>query len=266
MRPCLLSVVPVILILLISAVADAGVVMQKVRYQEGVSGKQNGELLISGNKIRINDIDSNVSSIIDLNSGEYIIMDHENKNYTRTDIEHFLNEAERFTESMHNSVERHLYSLPPEQEKHVRELLRQNEFIGEKKNRSSVRIRKVDDRTRISGMHTVKYQIFLDNRLVEEVWLLNGEQLGGELDLEKMSELMKKYRVLNKKISTREISNSEQYSNLFSKGFPLKTADHFFGSSVFVEEVTDLSFRDLDSSHFTVDPSYNKKPLSSLFE
>lgn len=265
MKTCIYLALLIITLVFFPENSISGVIMEQVRYQKGTSEKQTGNILIEDNKLRFNDLDSNYSSIIDIDNDKVVLMDHNARTYVSTSMKEYLSTVRKKTREMEQDMEKHLSSLPPDQQKTVKELMKKNKLNSEKPPRSKLNVKKTNDINKIAGEDAVKYQVYIDGSLREEIWITEREELRNEIDFVKISEMMKKFKLMSNSHAAENLVELEQYTQLFKKGFPIKTVDYTFGETVFIEEVTDIRTEDIPEEKFQPRSGYTEKTLESLF-
>jgi len=260
-----LSLTIILFFLISAAISRAGIVMNQVRYQKGDKTMQKGNILIQNNRLRFNDLDSNVSSIIDFNNENMIIIDHNKKTYISTTLDEYIKGVEEMTSRMEKEMEDHLDSLPPEQQKPVKELMKKNKLQTEKKKKSTLSVKQTSEVSNIAGLDSSKFQILIDGQLNEEIWVSSSEKFKNELDFGEFASTMKKLKTISQMYSTHKLANTDLLNDIYGKGYPLKTADYSVNKAVYIEEVTDINSMDIKEDSFKPDPDYTEKTLDSLF-
>lgn len=266
MRSCLVTTVILVALAFSTQISLSGIVMQQVRYERGSSDKQTGNIMIQDNKLRFNDLDSNYSSIIDIDNDRVILIDHSSKTYISTSLNEYLSEVEKKKKQMEEDMKNHLSALPPDQQETVKELMKKNKLNSEQQKRSKLNIRKTDMTSKIAGEDAVKYEIYIDGKLNEEIWITERADIRNEMDFTKVSDMMKKFKLMGNTTTAENLLHVDEYAELFEKGFPIKTVDHSFGKVIYVEEVTDIKTEEIEEDEFQPRKDYSEKTLESLFK
>ncbi len=120
---------------------------------------------------------------------------------------------------------------------------------------------------KIAGYKSVKYEIYEDGRLIEEIWTSN-QVLGNEIDIKKMSNYLQKIKDISENAGGMTINPEGQmvYKEVFESGFPMKTVDHDSGDGVYIEEITKVSKANLNDSDFLAPSDYKKITLQEMME
>lgn len=248
----------------------AGIVMDQVRYElSNASKKDKGLILMQSNKMLFKDLTNNISTLFDLNKDEMVIIDHNKKIYTVAKPEDFAKAAEDVAKKMQAEIEKHLENLPPEQRESVKKMMEKNGNFPmvQATNSSVISISNTGKAEKIAGYSSKKYEVFRDGNLDEEIWVSNEIGFQKEIDISKMSRLMKEFKKISKKFGGGDVTNEEAYIEIFEKGgFPMKTVDHSFGNAVYVEEVEKVTGRDISDSELEVPSDYKQKTLDSIIK
>lgn len=262
----LFRLILVLIVIAFPAVCNSGIVMQQVRYQKGSSERQSGNILIEDNRLRFNDLDSNVSSIIDIQNDRILLLDHNKRTYVETTVEEYLATASQMMREMEQDMKEHLSVLPPEQQDTLKKLMKKNDLESDKSKSSTLDVKNTQAVATIANKQASKYEVYIDGKLYEEIWIGDRSDYSNEVDFSKISAMMKRFKVVSTGHSTNLIVNDEQYTKLFQKGFPLKTVNYSFNKSVYVEEVTDIKTEEVSEEKFRPEPGYEEVPLDSLFK
>jgi len=257
-------------LILFAYTAVCGIVMDQVRYEiKDSSKKDKGVLLIQNNKMLFKDTSNNVSTLFDFDKDQMIVLDHNQRTYTVIDPKEFVKAVEDYTKKMEEYRKKHLENLPPEQREVVEKMIKEKEAeSGLQKNQKIViNVKDTEQTEKIAGYTSRKYDVLYNENLNEEIWLTKDLNIQKELDINKMSNLMTEFKKVNKRLGENTVTNEEAFINLFKDGgFPMKTIDHSFGETVFVEEVVDVSEKDIPSSEFDLPSGYEERTVQSLLQ
>ena len=264
-----IALINLFFLLLLTYSSVSGIVMDQVRYELNDSGKKDkGVLLIQNNKMLFKDTTNNVSTLFDFDRDRMVVLDHNRKTYTVIDPKVFVKEVEAYTKKMEELRKKHLENLPPEQREMVEKLIKEREAKNNPGNKPFVISIKDREKTeKIAGYPSKKYDVMYNENLNEEIWLTKDLGIQKELDINKMSNLMSEFKKVNKRLGDNTVKNEEAFINLFRNGgFPMKTIDHSFGESVYVEEVVDVNQKDIPSSEFDLPTGYEERTVQSLIQ
>ncbi len=255
-------------LILFAGYSHSGIVMEQVRYELKSPGKKDkGLLLIQDNKMLFKDTTNNVSTLFDFNKDQMIVLDHNSQTFTVIDPKAFVKAVEEYTKKKEEMRQKHLESLPPEQREMVEKMIKQRELESGKDSSGKIviSIKSTDESTIISGYNASKYEVFYNDKLNEELWLTNDLDIQNELELKKMSNLMTEFKRINKRLGDNTVVNKDAFIKLFANGgFPLKTVDHSFGETVYIEEVVDIKKQDIPKDDFKLPSGYKEKSVKEL--
>ena len=254
------------LIFTVSLVSEAGVLMKQERYQKGSSSRQQGSIMIQENKLRFNDLDSDFSSIIDLVDNKIYFIDHNSRVYTKSTLDEYVSTVKEKASIMEEEMKMHFSALPPDQQDTIKELMKRNSIPSGKQGKSRLDVKKTQSVDEIAGAKAVKYEVYIDGELNEEIWISDKQEIRSELNYQRISEMIKDFKVLSNHFYSDELLNNQQYSELFQKGFPLKTINHSFENSVYVEEITDIKAEEFSVEKFRPEPGYKRGSLDTIFQ
>ena len=257
------------LLILLTYSSVSGIVMDQVRYEQNNSAKKDkGVLLIQNNKMLFKDTTNNVSTLFDFERDKMVVLDHKQKTYTVIDPKAFVREVEAYTKKMDELRKRHLENLPPEQREMVEKMIKEREAQNDLQNKPIIiSVKDTEQTEKIAGYTSKKYDVLYNENLNEEIWLTKDLNIQEELDVNKMSNLMSEFKKVNKRLGDNTVKNEDAFINLFRDGgFPMKTVDHSFGESVFVEEVVGVNQKDIPSSEFDLPTGYEERTIQSLIQ
>ena len=256
------------LFVLLTYTSFSGIVMDQVRYEQKNSGKKDkGVLLIQNNKMLFKDTTNNVSTLFDFDRDQMVVLDHNKQTYTVIDPKVFVKEVEAYTKKMEELRKKHLENLPPEQREMVEKMIKEREAENMQNKQIIISVKDTEQTEKIAGYDSKKYDVLYNENLNEEIWMTKDLNIQNELDTNKMSNLMTEFKKVNKRLGDNSVKNEEAFINLFRNGgFPMKTVDHSFGDSVYVEEVIAVNKKDIPKSEFDLPTGYEERTIQSLIQ
>ena len=257
-------------LLILTSSSVSGIVMDQVRYEIKDAGKKDkGVLLIQNNKMLFKDTTNNVSTLFDFDKDQMIVLDHNKKTYTVINPKEFVKAVEEYTVKMEAYRKKHLENLPPEQRELVEKMIKEREAEAGLQRNSNVviSVKNTEQTEKIAGYTSKKYDVMYNENLNEEIWLTNDLNIQKELDINKMSSLMTEFKKVNKRLGDNSVKNEDAFIKLFKEGgFPMKTVDHSFGESVYVEEVVGVNQKDIPDAEFDLPKGYEERSVQSLLQ
>ena len=246
----------------------SGIEIVQTRYQEGDGKKDNANVLMQNNILVFNDLSNKASTIINLDKGIMTIVDHNQKAFIEATPEEFGKAAELYSQKVKSEMEKHLDSLPPEQQEVVKEMMKSNGMdLSDNKTKITISVKEVDDQKMIAGFNTKKYEIYKDEKLDEELWVSNQFGFDKEIDVKKMSKIFYRFKKVSKNFGQYQLVNEDLYIKIFEEGgFPLKTVEYGFGDAKYIEIVQTIIERNISSSELEIPKNYKQNTLDSLFK
>ncbi len=180
-------------------------------------------MLIDNNRVKSSDPDGGF--IFDVKSGAFIMIDNQGKTYWKGNLSDF---REKYYKAMKGAVEQMLANLPPEQQEMYKQMFGDMVEIYAEPDKSRVEALNVNiddtgETTDIAGYKSTKYLVNVDGNLVEQIWLSDGLDISGDLDLKAMINLMNEIRPNLDDEFLYEYSDA--YIDLWEKGFRMKSID-----------------------------------------
>ncbi|MEX0999566.1 MAG: DUF4412 domain-containing protein [Thermodesulfobacteriota bacterium] len=248
----------------------AGLVVERERYEEG-GQKVIGTIYMQDNKVKSFDEEGQFSAIFDLNTGEMIQVDNLSKTYSSTKAEDYFAYYKQYSLKMKTAMMQQLSELPPNQRAQAEGMMKRQgiELPGNNVRAVDVTLKKTGDTNKIAGYEAVKYEIYRDGKLDEEIWTSSYVGFQEEIDMKEMIEYLSELRKIEDSMrgSSSLSQESEQaYTELFSTGFPMKTIDYPLSGNSIVEETIKVSKKQIDSKEFQAPKGYKKVPLQQMLQ
>lgn len=258
-----------IVFFLVAYDAFGGLIMEQVRYQQGSSEKQRGTIYISDNKIKFADEDKKAEAIFDLNTGVMIQIDNVNKRYVIAKPDEYFEFMKNLTSKMNDEIQKQLSQLPPEKRAEMEKMMKSQGLIpsGNVSKPKKLTLRDTGSSESIAGYKSLKYELYEDGKLGEEIWISKDLKFSKEIDMKKLSKYIGKIKELtyNAKGGDGSIDGEEKvFREIYESGFPMKTIDHSSPDRVYVEEVEKVRISDIPDSEFQPHPDYKKITLNEM--
>jgi len=249
----------------------AGLIMERERYEEGSSQKIKGTIYMQGNKIKSFDEEGQFSAIFNLDTGEMIQLDNISKTYSTTQAKDYFAYYKQYALKMKAAMMQQLSELPPNQRARAEGMMKRQgiELPGNNVKPMKITLKKTGDTNKIAGYESVKYEIYINGKLDEEIWTSSDVRIQEEIDMEKMIDYLSELRQIEDSMrgSNSFSQESEQaYIEVFSTGFPMKTIDYPLSGNSIVEEAIKVSKKKIDGSEFQAPKSYTKVPLAQMLQ
>jgi len=230
----------------------AGLVMERERYEEG-GQKVRGTIYMQDNKVKSFDEEGQFSAIFDLNTGEMIQVDNISKTYSSTKAEDYFAYYKQYSLKMKTAMMQQLSELPPNQRAQAEGMMKRQgiELPGNNVRAVDVTLKKTGDTNKIAGYEAVKYEIYRDGKLDEEIWTSSYVGFQEEIDTKEMIEYLSELRKIEDSMrgsSSLPLESEQVYKEVFSTGFPMKIIDYPLSGNSIVEETIKVSKKKIDSS------------------
>lgn len=249
----------------------AGLIMEQVRYEKGSSEKLKGTIYMQDNKVKFFDEEGQFSAIFNLETGEMIQIDNTSKTYTSVQAKDYFKFFKEYALKMKTAMQQQLAELPPDQRARAEEAMKRQgiELPGSNHIPVKIELKKTGDSNKIVGYESVKYEVYRNGKLDEEIWTSNEVGLEAEIDMNKMTEYMSELRKIEDSLGGASSVSKEAeqvYIEVFSSGFPMKTTDYPVSGNSIIEEVVKVSRKQIDTSEFRPPAGYTKVPLEDMLQ
>lgn len=263
----------VILVLLIFTASQviAGFVLEQERYEKGTSKKLKGTIYMQENKVKFFDEEGQFSAIFNLETGEMMQIDNMSRTYTSAKAKDYFKFFKEYALKMKTAMQQQLAELPPDQRAQAEEMMKRQgiELPGSNSVPVKIELKKTGDISKIAGYESVKYEIYRNGKLDEEIWTSKEVGLENEIDMNKMTEYMSELRKIEESLGGASSVSKEAeqvYIEVFGSGFPMKTIDYPVSGTSIVEEIVKVSRKQIESSEFRAPAGYRKVPLEQMLQ
>ncbi|NOX65575.1 MAG: DUF4412 domain-containing protein [Chlorobi bacterium] len=244
------------LVLIFSANLFAGgiVKLKSVQKPQGTTYEdiiyvQNGKLRMESN----GDEDKTIT-IIDPEKGTMIDIDKADNSYIVLTQEDFR----KFSQKMKMQKEEMLKQLPEEQREAMSKMIDQQ--MGQMKNQPKTEFKKVGNE-KVNGYDCEVYQGFKSGTKVKEIWITPWENIKLKDEYIKVFKGLKKFfqQMTDNMGEYGKMIENEFDSEMFDKGFPVKTIEYEDGNQVLVETIEEVTEKELSPVLFEVPKNMTKK-------
>lgn len=263
----------VILVLLIFTASQviAGFVLEQERYEKGTSKKLKGTIYMQENKVKFFDEEGQFSAIFNLETGEMMQIDNMSRTYTSAKAKDYFKFFKEYALKMKTAMQQQLAELTPDQRAQAEEMMKRQgiELPGSNSVPVKIELKKTGDISKIAGYESVKYEIYRNGKLDEEIWTSKEVGLENEIDMNKMTEYMSELRKIEESLGGASSVSKEAeqvYIEVFSSGFPMKTIDYPVSGNSIIEETVKVSKKQIDNNEFRAPADYRKVPLEQMLQ
>lgn len=207
----------------------------------------------------IKTVDGSFVTIFDLNKGELTLLNMQSNSYWSGSTKEYKREIIEITA---NKIKKESEELPENQREKYIELY--ENLKRDLENPAPVLHAELDIRVDMTKEHRVilnyeaiKYNLFIDEQLIEEIWLASRIKILDEIDLEK-------FRVFLNEISFGDMEfdhrASREYLHLLNFGYPLISRE-FTGNGEILTEVISVEKRPVAPYEFSVPEGFKRVSL-----
>ena len=219
-------------------------------------------MYIQDNKMR-NESGMDVTTIFDIDKGLIYFIIPEKKLYAEAKPEEMAKQSDDMMGDMMKQMEQQLKNMPEQQKKMIMEQMKsqmaaQKQQKGDPKPAPKIKIIKTSVKEKIAGYSTRKYQVMADGKLVQESWIADDINIGKEIDLDKMEDMMSKMDMGGEQMSYR---TDKAVIGLMRKGYPLKEFYSDMDMTTITKKVTKAK---ISSDKFKVPAGYRKGTFSEV--
>ena len=268
---CRSIIVILVLLLFTASQVIAGFVLEQERYEKGTSKKLKGTIYIQENKVKFFDEEGQFSAIFNLETGEMMQIDNMSRTYTSAKAKDYFKFFKEYALKMKTAMQQQLAKLPPDQRAQAEEMMKRQgiELPGSNSVPVKIELKKTGDISKIAGYESVKYEVYRNGKLDEEIWTSKEVGLESEIDMNKMTEYMSELRKIEESLGGANSVSKEAeqvYIEVFGSGFPMKTIDYPVSGTSIVEEIVKISRKQIESSEFRAPAGYRKVPLEQMLQ
>ena len=184
---------------------------------------------------------------------------------------------ERMDQQMHQALdqrmEQALQNMPPEQREQMRAMMAQRMGRGMGRGRGDgsgrrqpqVEVKQTNDTQTIAGYKARKYQVTVNGRPRQEMWMASAPGFSDELDMSKMMELVHSMRMGGPGPSPGfSWRTSPAMLELMKKGMPMMIVDYGPAGPAPVMKVIKVENKDLPASLFTPPAGFKQVDFNQM--
>ncbi|MBU2517093.1 MAG: DUF4412 domain-containing protein [Proteobacteria bacterium] len=246
-------------VLLLASTAQAGWVV----HQQTPGGPST--MYLQDNKVRAGSGQGGV--IYDLNNETVTMLNPSRKAYWSGKPQQ-LNQ--QMNQAMDARMEQALKQAPPEQREQMRAMMQrqmgrggQGRMGGMAPPTAKVEVKATGQSAKMAGYQAREYQVYVDGRLRQEMWIAEVPGFQREMDMAKMMKLAHAMRAgaPGPGLGWRR---SEAVQKLMAQGMPMKIVEHGHGGAQTVMSVTKLEKKPLPASTFQAPAGWKKVDFSQM--
>ena len=249
----------IFLVMLVSAESFAGWIIT-LRESESDGTTYYETMMIEDNMMKSAGHDG--SFIFNVNSREFYMIDDANKTYWQGQLDDF---RENYYNAMKVAVDQMLSGLPPEQREMYKQMFGDMVEIYSDPDPAKIKsvnieVKKAGEAIEIAGYASTKYEVTVDGKLVEELWLSDELDVNEDLDFKAIAELMNEIRPNLDDEFLYEYT--DEYMRLWEKGFRMKSIDDNGDMS----EVIKVEKKKISASEFQAPEGYSRLTIEEMMQ
>ncbi|MCB2191662.1 MAG: DUF4412 domain-containing protein [Deltaproteobacteria bacterium] len=164
---------------------------------------------------------------------------------------------QQMTQALDARMEQALKQAPPEQRDQMRAMMKQRMGRGMAPPAADVKVKDTGETSKIAGYESNKYQVYVDGKLRQEMWVAQLPGFKREMDMGKM---MKLAHALRTGTGGQGLGwrRAQAVQELMSRGMPMKIVDYNRGGPMTVMTVTKVEKKSLPASTFQPPTGWKK--------
>lgn len=139
--------------------------------------------------------------------------------------------------------------------------LQESKRIG-RQSTTTVDVREIKRKSKVLSYTTRQYQVWVDGRLREKLWISNELPIQKEINLDRFFQFM---TLLGSQSVTASYTSTPQYLELRRKGYPLKTIEYSQERKV-LTEVKRIQKATIPEEEFYIPDDYQEVELDTFYE
>jgi hypothetical protein len=199
--------------------------------------------------------------IFDVEKGTMCVCMPERKIYFCGTPDELKKSSEEMADKMKEAM---MAQMPPEQREAYKEMMEME--AGEEgaapEKKATYEVKKTSEKASIAGFSTVKYQVFMNGELDQELWIASKVRAVDELDMGKMMNMMKGMSGSGEHVS---FTSTQEFLEVTRQGFPLKTVHYESGEQSEVEEAVRIEKKKIPASELKPPEDYRELTMEQVY-
>jgi len=251
------TIIMTLLLIVIASVSYAGWVFTESGQSE------NRTTYIQDNKMKL--VNPDQIMIFDVAKNQLCFANPKQKTYWQGTPSQLASEAGKIMNDMDRMMDEQLSAIPAEQREMLKQALKDQ--ITPQKNSMPPKAEVVDTglRDTIAGYPAVKYEIRVNGKVNEYLWIASGIRMGSEFDVRRFSEMMRSLTSQIGMIGDYAALSSSQVMSLLEKGWPLRVVDFQGGKYNMLSDVIKAEKKSVPPATFDVPKGYQQASVMEIF-
>jgi hypothetical protein len=229
--------------------------------------KEGAITLVSNGKFKHVSPEDGMITLFDSAKGTITMVNDREKVYTTGKPQDFCKGMKEMMDSAKKQMDEAMANVPPEQRAMMEEMMKQSMPTPSTAPaaKPSVSIKKAGSGGKVAGWDTDKYQVMVDGKLYEEVWLVSDSAIKKDIakvDFSAFQEFSSCTR--DQHGGGQDPEDTPEYMELVKKGWEVKSVSHGTVEQHSSDTVS-LEKKDIPESEFSVSPGYRKVGMMEIF-
>lgn len=200
--------------------------------------------------------------ILNTKTNQFTFLIDQNQSYWSGSINDFRKDMGKALKTVMDSL---LQSIPEAQREMYTQMLGSMSHIydspgSEQISKINIDIKNTGLSENIAGYDAQEYEVRVDDKLLESIWIASGLDVNDDLDSRQIAEMLNEITPNVEGEIFYEFS--EDYLELWEKGFRMKSTDH----DGEVIEVIKVVERDITSDELSIPPNYSQITIQALMQ
>jgi len=123
----------------------------------------------------------------------------------------------------------------------------------------TVEVKKTEDKESIAGYEATKYQVLVDGKMEQEIWMSKDLDVTSDLNLEKYNHMS------SMRMPKVTFQSSPEYQDLMKMGYPLKEVQ-FQADGKVITQVTKIEKKTIPDSQFEVPAGFQEMDMQQMMQ
>ncbi|MCG8411389.1 MAG: hypothetical protein MI739_08900 [Bacteroidales bacterium] len=260
------SLIITLITILLAVNVKAGWIITQQIYDsdEGIEHAITKTIYLHNNVMKV--VLKDISTIFDLNKETITIINQQQKIFWQGKVDTYKEEIKaEILQKMDKQLEK-----ASEEQKEMIHKMYQNmiesiddpaKFIGEEPDEYEIEIRKTTNKKQLVGLLAEKYNVIVNGKLKEEVWLSEQNNTCNDFNIYRFYKIFGDF--INQSENDVYYHNNEKYIEFAHKGFPLESVNYFGGYET-INKVIELKQQVISEGDFSIPEDYKKVKLIQL--
>ncbi len=218
---------------------------------------------IQDNKMKL--VNPDQIMIFDVAKNQLCFANPKQKIFWRGTPSQLASEAGKIMNDMDKMMDEQLSAIPAEQRDMLKQALKDQISPGKNSPNPNVQVVDTGLGDTIAGYPARKYEIRIDGKLSEALWITGGIKMGSEFDVRKFSEMMRSLTSGISMIGDYAAMSSPQVMSLLEKGWPLRVVDYQGGKYNMLSDVVKVEKKSIPSTTFDIPKDYQQASVVEIF-